>query len=120
MNGSASCDSSQGAGTPIRLDERSNGHSICLRVHQAFEIQLPENPTTGYRWMLELTGDPTWILTADSYHAASDAVGASGIRTLRFIGATAGQGRIELLYRRPWEQVTPSDRAFIVHIRVSP
>jgi len=120
MNSSAGCDSPQGVGTPIRLDDRSNGHIICLRLHQAFEIRLPENPTTGYRWMLELTGAPTWTLTADSYHAASGALGASGIRTLRFIGAATGRGRIELLYRRPWEQATPSDRAFILHIRVSP
>ena len=120
MTSNAGCDSPQGAGSPIRLDERSNGHDICLRIHQAFEIRLPENPTTGYRWMIESTGDPTWALTADRYDAASSALGASGVRTLRFIGSAAGRGRIELRYRRPWQQAAPSDRAFILHIRVLP
>jgi inhibitor of cysteine peptidase len=119
MNRDAGSDPPNVAGEVLRLDEDSNGREISLRQNQVVEIRLPENPTTGYRWMVISTGDPACSLTSDSYDAPSSTLlGKTGTRTLRFKAAKAGRGKIELVYRRPWEQAAPPARTFIIYIRV--
>ncbi|MET8975729.1 protease inhibitor I42 family protein [Streptomyces sp. NPDC004539] len=75
---------------------------VSVRAGDDLVVELPENATTGFRWEvtsldgLELTGD-------DHTPAPTVTVGAGGTRVLRLRAEKAGEGRLELVYRRPWE-----------------
>lgn len=98
------------------------GQRVDVRVGQPFDIRLPSNPSTGYRWTL-VDPVPTSV-RADGvarYEAgASGVAGAPGVETWSFVGAMAGGGQLRFEYRRPWEPATalPAQRAsFRVEVR---
>lgn len=81
-------------------DEAMNGERITLRQGDELTVELPENPSTGYRWeadddastsILEATGST--FMRAD---ATSGAVGVGGTR--RFTFRAMGIGSCSLHY----------------------
>ncbi len=104
----AACTSSQNSGstavpTQVTLTDANNGQTVELRTRQMLVISLKGNLTTGYSWavsdtlpFLQAQGDP-------EYKPDSNAVGASGVFTLRFKLTGSGNGRLMLAYRRPFE-----------------
>lgn len=98
------------------------GQRVDVRVGEPFDIRLPSNPSTGYRWTLV---DPIPVtVRADGvarYEAgASGVAGAPGVETWSFVGVAAGPGQLRFEYRRPWEPATiqPAQRAsFRVDVR---
>jgi inhibitor of cysteine peptidase len=85
------------------ITKTDSGTQLDLRVGETLELQLPESPTTGYRWQMRSVGGPALELTDDSFSPASMGVGASGVRRWRFRAALAGAARLELEHRRGWE-----------------
>ena len=103
----------------LQIDQRANNTVVVLAVGQTFEIVLPENPTTGFRWELKEAGQPACLPLGDSYEKpAAGALGRPGIRRWRFEAAQAGSGRIALVYRRAWEQDTPPAQVFRITAKV--
>ena len=68
-------------------------------------LELESNPSTGYDWVYETTGDAELFLDREDYRDANDAnmVGAGGIRVLYFKGTKEGSANLVLTYKRPWE-----------------
>jgi len=102
----------------VELGEDANGGHIDVSPGAQFEIRLPERPTTGFRWQPVATGEPTLRLTGDSLDAASG-LGGTGARVLRFQAEQAGEGAIELAYRRAWETNAEPARRFSLRVRVA-
>ena len=82
---------------------------ILVTVGQEFEITLPSNPTTGYRWAIDQAPDARLVRVLKSYYKRSDSklMGAGGNMTWTFKALAAGQTEMKLKYARPWEKMEP-------------
>lgn len=114
--------SDEGAAPGLRPVADLRGQRVDVRVGEPFDIRLPSNPSTGYRWTLV---DPMPLaVRADGVAryepGAGGVAGAPGVETWSFVGAAAGSGQLRFEYRRPWEPATiqPAQRAsFRVDVR---
>ena len=103
----------------LQLNESSNDQEIELPRGQQFEIRLPENPTTGFRWKMVANGEPA-CKTLEDFYEPPDVLthGQEGAHYWRFEAAQAGDGNIELVYQRSWEQGKNPARRFTLNVRV--
>ena len=101
----------------LQLDERSNGSEIKLASSDILEICLSENRTTGYRWLLESSGE-VCVLLSDSFKPGH-ATGEPGEHCWKFRAERAGSGAIELSYRRTWSGEKAAAGAFTITLEVS-
>lgn len=99
-----------------------SGQTISIGVNRQFVIALGSNPTTGYMWQESF--DETMLeLVEKIYKQGSESeqgtVGAGGVEYFRFKTLKAGQAEIVLVYKRPWEELTPEDvtRVFTINIK---
>ena len=79
-------------------------HSQTLQVSpgDTVELQLEENPTTGYSWMVEEI-TPIFSIQQNDYELFSGAgIGGGGTRKLLLKVERPGNGRISLQNRQPW------------------
>jgi inhibitor of cysteine peptidase len=74
-----------------------------IRAGEELVLELPENPTTGYRWSLQVSGSALRELPAATYTASGTGIGAGGHRTFRFIAAQPGTASIHATLSRSWE-----------------
>jgi len=96
----------------IIATEAENEKRLQARVGDTVLIRLPESPTTGYRWTA-LQGTPA----SDDFISGSDAIGAGGVRVLRFRVKSPGAVTLELVLARSWEKQAPAKR-FKVELHV--
>ncbi|MDE3177953.1 MAG: protease inhibitor I42 family protein [Pseudomonadota bacterium] len=101
-----------------RFDESRDGATVELAVGEEFEVELAENPTTGYRWFLDDPHSASLSATGDAFEAGGDARGAPGRRRLRFRAEQAGELRLQFHNRRSWE--ASAARNFEISVRVKP
>ena len=88
----------------ITADLQNRGETIRLSMGDTLELRLPENPTTGYRWMA--TTIDVNILAEGSHEygpLVSNAMGAGRTRTLRFHALTEGHTPLALTLCQAWE-----------------
>lgn len=80
---------------------------------EEFDIRLPANPTTGFRWQVGAIDDQIVRLVDTRYEPTSPApLGAGGTDVFTFVGVNTGRGTVELVYVRPWEKgVAPARTA---------
>lgn len=85
-----------------------------IRMGQEFKLQLPENPSTGYRWELTL---PSGIsLVADNFIGNGDkAIGAGGVREFTLRADKAGKYQLHAEYSR-WGQEVADTRDINLNI----
>ena len=88
----------------ITFDDKVCDSKQNLIVGDMLEVRLSGNPTTGYSWQavavpaqLRQQGEPV-------YRSDSQLVGAGGVTSFKFSVAAAGDGILDLAYRRPWEK----------------
>lgn len=88
----------------VTVSETDHGQLIKVDLGSQIAVRLPENPSTGYQWELELPQDTVLKLETDTYQPPSASVpGAGGIRVWKFRARSAGIALIRLRLRRPWE-----------------
>ncbi|SRR5258706_6788407 len=87
------------------LDESSNGQVVDVMVGDTVELTLAENPTTGYRWRLQKTGQPVAQLIEDRMVAqVTERSGAPSKRHWTFRVIAQGTAPIGMTLQRHWEQ----------------
>lgn len=79
----------------ITLDEKSNGSAVDIKVGETFEVSLPENPTTGYRWQQK--SGPAFVSTRfiPDPIAKPESIGAGGTRIWIFSASSVGSSQID-------------------------
>jgi predicted secreted protein len=93
----------------ITLEDKACGSRHSLSVGDLLEVRLPGNPTTGYVWTATAIPEQLRRQGAPVHISDSQRVGAGGITSFRFIVVAAGDVRLDLAYRRPWEsQIQPA------------
>ena len=117
-----------GCGTPptqtpkeVRLTEKEGGcgSGVGLNAGDTLELVVGGNPTTGYTWevgfevpaVIKTTGEP-------KYEPDSNAIGAGGTYTFRFLAVSEGQATLVLVYHRPFEKDAPALKACEVTVNV--
>lgn len=105
----------QQAPSTLTLDEQPRYcNPLELRAGQTFNLRLPSNPTTGFRWTLRDQGAPVLALLGPEIYTTPEeagVVGSAGVSTWRFRAVARGAGHLSLDYRRPWEAgVAPAKR----------
>ena len=102
----------------LQFTKDQSGGAADMKVGETFEVELPENPTTGYRWYLRSSGGSLLQLQDDSFQASGETTcGAGGMRRWCFRAVQPGSSDFEMEYRRSWEK-RPAE-AFSLTIRVS-
>ena len=102
----------------IQITKDTNGGQVEIALGEQLEIQLPENPTTGYRWHLQKSGSPILEVQEDSYQVAGAARGAGGTqRRWRLRSLQAGRTQLAIEHRRSWE--TNVTETFVVDVQVT-
>jgi predicted secreted protein len=102
----------------LQFDDRSNGSKVELNAGDNFEINLHENPTTGFRWNLISKGEPVCKLIDNSFNSGDGSPGKGGSHSWQFLAVKGGFGKIEFAYQRPWEQVKPHAQSFTLSVQV--
>jgi len=90
------------------LTPLDSNKQVTLKVGQVFEVELPSNQTTGYRWnyrsdgeaVVEKVGEPSYMLGS----SPMGMVGGGGTEIWTFRATNGGRGTIRLEYARPWER----------------
>ena len=102
------------------ISESDNGRTVEIAAGEVAEIRLPENPTTGFRWIVA-SPQPSGCaaLARSEYHPpAQSSPGAAGERVWRLRATHSGVCDIELHYMRPWQSAAGAAKRFILHLRV--
>lgn len=86
----------------IPLNETFNGQKVTVQPGDIIELQLEENPTTGYIWETSGVDNSEFELMAADYALYSTAgIGGGGKRTFRFKVIKPG-GRLKLENKQSW------------------
>jgi predicted secreted protein len=105
------------------LDEAQEGRELAPRLEDEIHVVLEETPSTGFVWTIA-DGDASALELVDDVFEEldddPDVVGSSGLRRLRFRVATAGDFRLRLEKRRPWQQSANAAASFEATVSASP
>lgn len=103
--------------TEIKLTRNDNGKTVEAQVGESVVIELPENPTTGYIWTLDVKeGTGIAYLSNSMYVAANNsAIGGGGMRKFIINVQSTGIATIDIKLRHPWEpENTAIDRFNVI------
>src|ERR1017187_1509529 len=99
----------------LRFTASNTGKSAEVRKGESFEISLPENPATGFRWKLTTAGKPVSTMIGESFRPGAG-VGGEGNHSLGFRTTRAGEGEIGMLLRRSWKAPGESAQSFSLRV----
>jgi len=103
----------------IVIVQSDQGSEFQVHPGDLIVVRLPENPTTGYRWELDVADDRIIALQDSDYSTASSAgIGGGGMRTFSLEAHRPGTVRVRLRLRREWEPEEAAVDCFEVTIRV--
>jgi inhibitor of cysteine peptidase len=117
--------------TPLTLTQADDGRAIDLVVGAVVRIELPENPTTGYRWALGEIDDAVVALRGEHYRGpkagdgdgdsdgSGDLAGGGGLRVVELAAVGAGLTSVAAQLRRAWEPPDAAIARFAVVLAVA-
>ncbi|MFP4239529.1 protease inhibitor I42 family protein [Rhodosalinus sp.] len=97
----------------LRLGPGDGGRSVAVPAGAEVVLDLPENPTTGFRWSLP-EGEGLTVIE-DRNVGAGDGIGAGGARVLR-LRVSQGRHAIRLVRSRPGAAESGADATFEVEL----
>lgn len=101
----------------LRLTQGSNGSTVSVRTGDAILVELPEIPTTGYRWTLASHNDILRPAGDNFQISSSQGIGGGGTRIFHFTTRHPGDTNLRLMLVRPWQPNSPSE-TFNIHVHV--
>jgi len=82
---------------------------------ERFEIRVPSNPTTGYKWFLKYN-EVSLHLAREEYVRSSEHLGAAGHQVFTFMAKEKGETHIFLEYKRSWESLPLKESEYEITI----
>lgn len=112
------------------VTEADNGTNISVENGETFYLRLPENPSTGYHWELNLTQGLNVTLGPDDrpgrYYPPEQPegieqplVGAGGVRIWEIKAVAEGGQQVTAVYKRPSENETAEGGTFTLNVEVA-
>ena len=103
----------------LPLTEADKGKSFGAHPDDVILVPLPENPTTGYQWVVaEINEEILELEDSDFVQLADVGIGGGGERRLRFRAKSTGTSHVELKMQREWESDVPPIERYDFTIRV--
>ena len=100
--------------------ENPNNISIFqIEIGDKVTVRLCSNPTTGFQWSYEMSGDT--VLKEEDHdfeEPDSDVVGASGTDVSTFEGTAKGTTEVLMEYSKPWEGGTKKEWTYKMTVTV--
>jgi inhibitor of cysteine peptidase len=97
--------------------EPQTTQTVSLRPGVSTTIVLRENPSTGFRWRMDVTRstDLSIIRVIDrGYHAGQTGlIGAPGAHRWEIKARAPGTASVAFTYARPWEHKPPAETHFV-------
>jgi predicted secreted protein len=100
-----------------QFSENDNGREIEIPMGESIEVNLRDNPTTGFKWRFKSNGEPICTLATEFFSGQGISPGQGGTRHWQFKIVTPGTATIELLYTRSWQPEAPPARRYILKVR---
>jgi inhibitor of cysteine peptidase len=102
----------------VSLTEADANSSRTVGLDQTVTLRLPENPSTGYRWSIEITPPNAAVVSGTRWISAGSGVGASGTREFEIITKQVGTIIIRAKLWREWqgEGSINERREFTLHV----
>ncbi len=88
------------------INEDANGQTIRLNKGDFLRVELDQNSSTGYEWLVDgIEPEKLTDMGTDysGYSADPNLVGGGGTQLLCFQAVDAGTTTLRLIYRQPWE-----------------
>jgi inhibitor of cysteine peptidase len=99
------------------IEIRANGEQVEASEGDRIVLRIPENATTGYRWVVSELPE-SLELVADEFAPPSTAEpGAGGERRVELLARGSGQGQVVLTLERPWEHEAADRFEALVTVR---
>ena len=90
-----------------------------IEVGDKIYIELCSNPTTGFKWSYEMSGDNAIKEEDHDFkEPEGDVVGASGIEVWTFEGTAKGTTVVLMEYSQPWEGGIKKEWTYRINITV--
>ena len=101
----------------MTLTLTDHGRTVEVTAGSVLTVRVPENPGTGYRWMVETAAglEPA----GDRFEGAGGGIGSTGMRELQFRASRVGSFDLRMKHWREWEGERSVDRRFAVKIKVT-
>jgi predicted secreted protein len=88
-------------------------------VDTVITVSLCSNPSTGYEWECEITGEDVLEETGHDYvPPEGEAVGAPGMDVWTFKAIGEGEAEVRLEYSQPWEDGDKEERTYTFTVTV--
>ena len=102
----------------LKIGAADNGGAKQVRIGDAFEVTLAENPSTGYQWTLHAPLDPALAVEGNSYVASAPGlIGSGGLRSWRFRAVKAGIAHLVIDDKRGWEPVPVESFSIAIDVK---
>ena len=99
--------------------EKDNGALVQVRRGTRITIELNENPTTGYRWMISSIDEAFLVPEGDEFLPPDHkSPGAGGLRRFSFCAKSAGSTALTLINKRAWQRDDQAVGTFNLTIRI--
>src|SRR5262249_11420563 len=93
----------------ITITEANKGSTVSARAGDTLVIQLPEIPTSGFRWVPAVSDGQILDLQKDDFVLdPNSGVGGGGLRVFRFLVKGRGSTSLQFSLARAWETRAPS------------
>jgi inhibitor of cysteine peptidase len=103
----------------VLLSDIDRSSTVSVPLSEEVVLELQENPSTGYRWTIETTGESVTELASTYAPLPSAGIGGGGRRIVRFLATRPGTTSIRAALRRPWEQPDRTINQYVVTINVA-
>jgi inhibitor of cysteine peptidase len=99
--------------------KNDNGASVQVQFGAKISIELKENPTTGYRWMISGIDEAFLMPEGDAFVPPDQkSPGAGGLRRFFFRAKSAGSAALTLINKRAWQRDDQAVGTFNLTIRI--
>ena len=111
-------------GVEISSDDfNENPHSIRndfqMEVNDKLRVKLSANPTTGFEWSYEMSGDDVLKEEDHDYEEPKEGLmGASGMDVWTFEATEKGTSQVIMKYGRPWEGGEKATWTYTINVTV--
>ena len=103
----------------LSVTSADNGKAFEVRQDGTVVIHLRENPTTGYRWVIDKVDNHILAIQSTDYsQTPSGGIGGGGERRLTFKAIQAGATLLQLKLWQEWEGEKSVTERFTVTIQV--
>jgi predicted secreted protein len=103
----------------MMLSTDGENRTVDLPQQETLRVALPESPTTGYQWHIEIPNPrAVQLLTSDYAPDRETQVGGGGTRTFDLVAKSPGTTDVRFELRRGWQSSIAPTKTLQVSVNV--